>query len=73
MEYEKIGRGYNTFDKRDYNISTDQNTLFIKITKTLESKEEHHLKINVMLPDKKIEEWIVFFVPKGLITFIIHY
>ena len=72
MEYEKIGRGYNTLDKQDYTVSTHQNTLFIKITKILESNVEHHLKINVILPDKKIEEWLVLFVLKGLITFIIN-
>ena len=72
LEYEKIGRGYNTLDENDYIISTDENTLFIKITKALESKAEYHLKIKVLLRDKKIGEWLILFMPIGLITFIIY-
>lgn len=67
LEYEKIGLGYNTLDKQDYIISIDKSAMFIKITKKFESKVEYHLKIKVLLPGQSLKEWLVLFVPEGLL------
>ena len=67
LEYEKIGLGYNTLDKQDYIISIDKSAMFIKITKKFKSKVEYHLKIKVLLPGHSLKEWLVFFVPEGLL------
>ena len=71
LEHEKMGIGYNKLNKhQDYEVFSDNSTLFIKITKHLECEEKHHLKIKVLQPNGAITEWITNFQPKGSIMFI---
>ena len=70
LEYEKFGMGYNKLNApQDYEVIPDNNALFIKITKQLESGERHHMKIKVLKPDESEADLLTLFEPKGSIKF----
>ena len=65
LEYEKFGMGYNKLNKpQDYEVFPDNNALFVKITKKLESGKNHHMKIKVLKPDGSQADLLTFFKPK---------
>ena len=69
LEYEEIGKGFGHLNQQDFTVTSDKTALFIKITKTLDCSVEHHLKINVLLPNHNFEDWLVLFKPKGMKPF----
>ena len=67
LEYEKFGMGYNKLNApQDYEVFPDNNALFIKITKQLESGD---MKIKVLKPDESEADLLTLFEPKGSIKF----
>ena len=66
VTWEEPGQNpINLVKNLDYEVVSDQSTLFLKITKKMDSQKQHCITIKVLDKDNIGQDWKVFCQPKG--------